>query len=117
MIRSDKKGENMNFINLDSVGSTITNEGLVFPQDITEAPTTASEADEMSGVHIMECCDEWWESISCEEGVRLFQFLAETDIYLEKDYFKWAMNQMDKVVEANGFNSVVEATIEEGWSI
>ncbi len=55
--------------------------------------------------------------MTCEDGVRLFQFLAETDIYLEKDYFKWAMNQMDKVVESNGFNSVVEATISEGWSI
>ena len=107
----------MSYIDLDSVGSTITSDGLVFPIDCSEAPETASDAEEMMGVHIMDCCDEWWESMSCEEGVRLFQFLAETDIYLEKDYFKWAMNQMDKVVEANGFNSVVEATMEEGWSI
>ena len=107
----------MSYIDLNSVGSTVTEEGMVFPIDCSEAPETASEAEEMMGVHIMDTTDEWWESISCEEGVRLFQFLAETDIYLEKDYFKWAMNQMDKVVEANGFNSVVEATMEEGWSI
>ena len=107
----------MSYIDLNSVGSTVTEEGMVFPIDCSEAPETASDAEEMMGVHIMDTTDEWWESISCEEGVRLFQFLAETDIYLEKDYFKWAMNQMDKVVEANGFNSVVEATMEEGWSI
>ena len=112
-----RKGENMSYIDLNSVGSTVTEEGMVFPIDCSEAPETASDAEEMMGVHIMDTTDEWWESISCEEGVRLFQFLAETDIYLEKDYFKWAMNQMDKVVEANGFNSVVEATMEEGWSI
>ena len=107
----------MSYIDLNSVGSTVTEEGMVFPIDCSEAPETASDAEEMMGVHIMDTTNEWWESISCEEGVRLFQFLAETDIYLEKDYFKWAMNQMDKVVEANGFNSVVEATMEEGWSI
>jgi len=112
-----RKGENMSYIDLNSVGSTVTEEGMVFPIDCSEAPETASDAEEMMGVHIMDTTNEWWESISCEEGVRLFQFLAETDIYLEKDYFKWAMNQMDKVVEANGFNSVVEATIQEGWSI
>ena len=107
----------MSYIDLESVGSTITDEGIVFPIDCSEPPETASDAEEMMGVHIMDTTTEWWESISCEEGVRLFQFLAETDIYLVKDYFKWAMNQMDKVVEANGFNSVVEATIQEGWSI
>ena len=49
----------MNFIELNSVGSTVTNEGLVFPQDISEAPETSSEADEMGGVNVFETTDEW----------------------------------------------------------
>ena len=43
----------MNYIDLDSVGSTITNEGMVFPIDISEAPETASEAEEMMGVILL----------------------------------------------------------------
>ena len=42
-----KKGEkNMNYIDLNSVGSTVTNEGLVFPIDCSEPPETAGEAEE-----------------------------------------------------------------------
>ena len=44
----------MDFIDLTSVGSTLTKDLKVFPIDITEAPTTASEADEMMGVHIYD---------------------------------------------------------------
>jgi hypothetical protein len=53
-IKNIKKGENMDFIDLTSVGSTLTKDLKVFPIDITEAPTTASEADEMMGVHIYD---------------------------------------------------------------
>ena len=106
----------MEIIELNSVGCVVNENGITFPMN-EEATNTGCFDNEDGGVHIMECVDEWWENMTCEDGVRLFQFLAETDIYLEKDYFKWAMNQMDKVVEANGFNSVVEATIQEGWSI
>ena len=50
----------MNYIDLNSVGSTVTNEGLVFPIDCSEAPETASEAEEMMGVNIFECDDKFF---------------------------------------------------------
>jgi len=96
-----KKGENMSFIDLDSVGSTVTSEGLVFPIDISEAPTTASEADEMMGVHIMDCVDEWWEGMSMEDMTTLFPFLAETDLYDIEGYLIWALAKGELVEEAN----------------
>ena len=72
------KGEkNMSFIDLDSVGSTITSEGLVFPIDCSEAPETASEAEEMMGTNIFECDDEWYYNLSLVDGWNLFSFLEE----------------------------------------
>ena len=91
----------MNYIDLDSVGSTITNEGMVFPIDISEAPETASEAEEMMGVHIMDCDDEWWTNMSCEDAVKLFPFLAETDVYDIEGYLIWALAKGELVEEAN----------------
>ena len=72
-----KKGENMSFIDLDSVGSTITSEGLVFPIDCSEAPETASEAEEMMGVAITDCDDEWFWNLSLVDGYNLLSFLDE----------------------------------------
>ncbi len=74
----------MNFIDLNSVGSTITNEGLVFPIDCSEAPETASEADEMMGVNVFECDDEWYYSLSLVDGYNLFSFLEEHLGYTEE---------------------------------
>jgi len=113
-----KKEKNMNYIDLESVGSTITNEGIVFPQDCSEPPVTASDADEMMGVHIMDCCDEWWSSLSCQEAVTLFSFLAEIpELYYSEGYMSWAVGRGDFVAESNGFNTLVVASIEEGWTI
>ena len=67
----------MNYIDLDSVGSTVTNEGMVFPIDISEPPVTASDADEMMGVSIFDVCDEWIESLSSEDLIVLIGFLDE----------------------------------------
>ena len=39
-IKNIKKGENMDFIDLTSVGSTLTKDLKVFPIDITEGQTT-----------------------------------------------------------------------------
>ena len=91
----------MNFIDLNSVGSTVTNEGVVFPIDCSEAPETASDAEEMMGVDVMDTCDEWWESMSCEDAVSLFKFLAETDVYHTEGYISWAVSKTDLVEEAN----------------
>ena len=92
----------MSYIDLNSVGSTITDEGMVFPIDCSEAPETASEAEEMMGVHIMDCDDEWWTNMSCEDAVKLFPFLAETDVYDIEGYLIWALAKGELVEEANG---------------
>ena len=67
----------MNFIELNSVGSTVTNEGLVFPIDISEAPETASEAEEMMGVNVFETTDEWLWNLSLVDGWTLLEFTDE----------------------------------------
>ena len=69
----------MNFINLDSVGSTVTNEGLVFPIDITEGPETASDADEMMGVHIYDLDNEWFHNLSSTDLKSFFNFIVEVN--------------------------------------
>jgi hypothetical protein len=72
-----KRKKNMNYIDLESVGSTVTSEGLVFPIDCSEPPVTASDADEMSGVNIFECSDEWYWNLSLVDGYKLLYFLDE----------------------------------------
>ena len=100
----------MSFIELDSVGSTVTSEGLVFPIDCSEAPETASEAEEMMGVNIFECDDEWYYSLSLVDGYNLFSFLEEHLGYTEnsqihgnyeewKEKVKGLMGQPDTLVE------------------
>ena len=65
----------MNYIDLNSVGSTVTNEGLVFPIDCSEAPETASEAEEMMGVHLLDADNEWFNSLSNDDLLSLFVHL------------------------------------------
>ena len=65
----------LDYIDLDSVGSTLTKDLLVFPQDISEAPTTASEAEEMLGVHIYDLTDEWWSNLSFVDGCDALEFI------------------------------------------
>ena len=74
-----KKGENMGFIDLDSVGSTVTSEGLVFPQLCDEAPETASEAEEMMGVHIYDLDNEWYCNLSSDDLKSFFNFIVEVN--------------------------------------
>ena len=87
-----KKGENMSFIDLDSVGSTVTSEGLVFPIDISEAPETASEADEMMGVNVFECDDEWYYSLSLVDGYNLLTFLDDSGLVLPDGFTDKVVN-------------------------
>ena len=85
----------MDFIDLTSVGSTLTKDLLVFPQNIVEAPTTASEADEMMGVHVLDTDNEWWMSLSKDEAFMVLEFL-ETNGVIDMGFFpegentKWA---------------------------
>ena len=67
----------MEFIDLNSVGSTLTKDLKVFPQDISEAPETASEAEEMMGVHLYDCDDEWFTSMSSDDLTDLFEFVKQ----------------------------------------
>ena len=100
----------MSYVELNSVGSLVTNEGLVFPIDCSEAPETASDADEMSGVNIFECSDEWYWSLGLVDGYKLLDFM---DTYIgwyegsqiHGEYEQWKekvkglMGQPDTLVE------------------
>ena len=65
----------MDFIELNSVGSIVDEFGSVFPQDISEAPETASDAEELMGVNVFETTDEWIENLSVDDLIELVNFL------------------------------------------
>ena len=77
----------IDYIDLDSVGSTLTSENLVFPQLCDEAPETASDAEEMLGVHLYDVTDEWFNSLSSEDLILLFDFLELVSTNLVKVVF------------------------------
>jgi hypothetical protein len=92
----------MSYIDLDSVGSTVTNDGIVFPIDCSEAPETASDADEMMGVPITECDDEWFWSLGLVDGYNLLSFLDDCGLVLPDgftDKVESLMGQLDTLVE------------------
>jgi hypothetical protein len=72
-----RKGVFMSYIDLESVGSTLTSDLNVFPIDISEPPVTSSDADEMMGVHIYDLDDEWFTSLSSDDLVDFFEFVEE----------------------------------------
>ena len=90
-----KKGENMvlmnglDYIELDSVGSTLTKDLLVFPTDCSEAPETASEAEVMSGVHIYDLDSEWFNSLSSDDLTDFFEFIELNSDVVESVYNDW----------------------------
>ena len=102
-----RKGKNMNlkgkkmsvknYIEIESVGSLAQEDGLVFPIDCSEAPETASDAEEMMGVHILDTDEEWWMSLSKDEAFRVLEFVEETGVidmgfFPEGENTKWASN-------------------------
>jgi len=92
------KGENMEFIDLTSVGSTLTKDLKVFPIDISEAPETASEAEEMMGVHIYDLTDEWWSNLSFVDGCDALEFIElNTDIVSETIFNDWKESKLDLI--------------------
>ena len=99
-----KKGENMvlmnglDYIELDSVGSTLTKDLLVFPTDCSEAPETASEAEEMMGVHIYDLTDEWWSSLSFVDGTDVLEFIElNTHEIIEGPFKVWKEKKLDLI--------------------
>ena len=103
----------MSYIELESVGSLVTKDGLVFPIDCSEAPETASEAEEMMGTNIFECDDEWYYNLSLVDGWTLLSFTDEHIGWVEGEenqllgsYEEWKekvnslMGHQDTLVEA-----------------
>ena len=88
----------MNYIDLNSVGSTVTEEGIVFPIDCSEAPETASEAEEMMGVHMYDVTDEWWSNLSFVDGCDVLEFIElNIDIVSETIFNDWKESKLDLI--------------------
>ena len=86
------------YIELDSVGSTLTSDLLVFPTDCSEAPETASEADEMMGVHIYDLTDEWWSNLSFVDGCDALEFIElNTHEIIEGPFKVWKEKKLDLI--------------------
>ena len=82
-------------LNLDSVGSWVDQDGLVFA-DNNDGILNGH------GVHIMDVCDEWWESMSMDDVVLLFPFLAEIkELYYSANYLTWATTKFGVVEHSN----------------
>jgi len=100
MSLSDKKVwlNGIDYIELDSVGSTLTSELKVFPIDISEAPETASEAEEMLGVHIYDLTDEWWSNLSFVYGTDALAFIELNTYEIIEGPFKiWKEKKLDLI--------------------
>ena len=80
---------NKGYIDLESVGSTLTKDLMVFPLDISEAPETASEAEEMMGVHLMDVDNEWFNSLSSDDLKSFFKFIENTQHLIGGVYNAW----------------------------
>ena len=92
----------MDFIDLTSVGSTLTKDLLVFPIDITEGPETASDAEEMMGVHIYDLDNEWFHNLSSVDLVSFFEFVEEnTYEIIEGPYSVWKTKLWGEWEEVN----------------
>ena len=101
----------MDFINLDSVGSILTKDLKVFPIDITEAPTTASEADEMMGVHIYDLDSEWYNDLGADDLINFFKFIELNTDVVSVVYNNWKQNIWSEWEEVN--NCYMNLAVEE----
>ena len=101
----------MDFIDLTSVGSTLTKDLLVFPIDITEAPTTASEADEMMGVHIYDLDSEWYNDLGADDLINFFKFIELNTDVVSVVYNDWKQNIWSEWEEVN--NCYMNLAVEE----
>jgi len=94
----------MEFIELKSVGSLVTNLGDVHPTSDIDNKIAGE------GVNIFECSDEWYWSLSLVDGYNLLSFLDEhigwtEDSQIHGGYEEWKekvkglMGQPDTLVE------------------
>ena len=79
----------MDFIDLTSVGSTLTKDLKVFPIDITEGPETASDAEEMMGVHLYDVDGEGFNNLDADDLTNLFTFIENTQDLTMVVYQAW----------------------------
>ena len=91
----------IDYIELDSVGSTLTSENMVFPQLVNEPPETPSEVEEMMGVHLYDCDDEWFTSLSSEDLTNLFDFVELNNNMVEIIFNDWKTSIWGDWEEAN----------------
>ena len=89
------------YIELDSVGSTLTSDLLVFPIDCSEATETASDAEEMMGVHLMDVDSEWFTSLSSDDLTDFFEFIENTQHLIGSVYNAWKSQIWGSWEEAN----------------
>ena len=98
MIRNDKKGEDMDYKELLSVGCLITKDLKVFPINCNVPPETASEADEYMGVHIYDLTDEWWCNLSFVDGTDALAFIELNTYEIIEGPFKiWKEKKLDLI--------------------
>ena len=94
----------MEFIELKSVGSLVTNLGDVHPISDVDNKIAGE------GVNIFECSDEWYWSLGLVDGYKLLNFLDEhigwtEDSQIHGGYEEWKekvkglMGQPDTLVE------------------
>ena len=81
----------MEFIELESVGSLVTNLGDVHPAASIDNQITDD------GVSIFEVCDEWIENLSRNDMIRLIMFLDNhigwtPDSQIHGNYEEWRTN-------------------------
>tara|TARA_B100001113_G_C20678438_1_gene435314 strand:- start:86 stop:445 length:360 start_codon:yes stop_codon:yes gene_type:complete len=97
------KGVSMSSIELTSVGSTLTSDLIVYPTDCSEAPETASDADEMMGVHIYDLDNEWFNNLSATDLKAFFNFLVKvnSDNMVMSIFNQWKSQIWGEWEEAN----------------
>ena len=102
----------LDYIELDSVGSTLTKDLMVFPIDCSEAPETASEAEEMMGVHIYDLDTEWFTNLSSDDLIDFFEFVElNTTEIIEGPYSVWKHKMWGLWEEVN--NCYMNLAVEE----
>ena len=101
----------MDFIDLTSVGSTLTKDLKVFPIDITEGPETASEADKMMGVHIYDLDSEWYNDLGADDLINFFKFIELNTDVVSVVYNNWKQNIWSEWEEVN--NCYMNLAVEE----
>ena len=99
----------LDYIELDSVGSTLTKDLLVFPTDCSEAPETASDAEFMSGVHIYDLDSEWFNSLSSDDLTDFFEFVELNSDVVKSVYNDWKTKLWGEWEEANNCYMNLEA--------